>query len=91
MDEKLTVTEGSTHSKVDTLHKSSYECQHEDIRSSNRQEMTLSASGVDVEKAEHDFSQLNRQFSPISKQTSRVSKTGVTADVEQARSSAESD
>lgn len=89
MDEKQEMTEGSVHSDVDTLQKSSYERGREEIRHSNPSGITSSHPGVDVGKAEHDFSELNQQFSRISKQASRVSKTRATADVEQARSSAD--
>jgi hypothetical protein len=59
----------------------------------------MTQSGVDVEKAQYEFSELNRQFSSIShqarrlsKQASRASKPTTTAeDVEKAGSSADSD
>lgn len=89
MDEKPRTIEGSVHSDVDTLDKSSCERRRDEIRHSNLSGMASSHSGVDVEKAEHDFSELNIQFSRISKKASRVSKTKATADVEQARSSAD--
>ncbi|OJJ48427.1 hypothetical protein ASPZODRAFT_24059 [Penicilliopsis zonata CBS 506.65] len=81
-------------SDVDTLCTDGYEQNRERIRIANPQGMTRSQSGVDVEKAEQEFSELNKQFSNISYQARRLSKQvsrhSKLADVEQAVSSTES-
>ncbi|KAJ5104762.1 hypothetical protein NUU61_002109 [Penicillium alfredii] len=97
--DKLAMAEPSNNSDVDTLYTDNCERQREEVRIANPQGMTSSQSGVDVEKAEQDFFELNRQFSSIShqarqisKQASRVSKPTATAeDVEKAASSADSE
>ncbi|KAJ5182549.1 hypothetical protein N7492_000165 [Penicillium capsulatum] len=91
MDEKLGMTESSIHSDVDTLDRSSYDPPREGIRTADPSGMTPLSPGVNVEKAEHDFAELSQQFSRISKQASRVSKPRITADVEQARDSADTE
>lgn len=99
MDGKQARMEGSLDSEDDSMHRSSYEQQREELRMSNPQGFTSTRSGVDVEKAEEVFSELNRQFSSIShqarrlsRQVSRASKPTATAeDVEKAASSADSD
>lgn len=81
------------------MRRSSYEQQREELRMSNPHGFTSTRSGVDVEKAEEDFSELNRQFSSISQQARRLSRqasraskpTATTEDVEKTASSAESD
>jgi hypothetical protein len=80
---------------VDSLHTRSYE-RHEEI---NSQGVISIRSGVDVEKAEEDFSELNKQFSNISHQARRLSRhasraskpTATAEDVEKAASSTDSD
>lgn len=88
------------HSDVDTLSTSNgYERGREDIRNANPQGLSRTQSGVDVEKAEQDFAELNRQLSGIShqarslsRQVSRASKGRVTTeDVEKTGSSTESE
>ncbi|KAJ5688909.1 hypothetical protein N7462_003301 [Penicillium macrosclerotiorum] len=99
MEEKPPAGDVSTNSDTDSLRTTSYEGQREEIRISNPQGMTMSQTGVDVEKAEYAFSEMNRQFSSIShqarqlsKQASRASKPAAAAeDVEKAGSSADSD
>lgn len=51
-----------------------YEDGREQVRNSNPAGLTRIQSGVDVERAEKDFAELNRQFSNISQQTRRLSK-----------------
>lgn len=99
MDKKVAATEGSIDLDVDTPDTISYEPQREQIRITNPQGMTSTQSGVDVEKAEGVFSELNKQFSNIShqarrlsKQASRASKSAAMSDdVEKAASAASSD
>lgn len=99
MGEKHTTTEGSLNSEVSSMHRSSYEQRREELRMLNPQGFTSTRSGVDVEKAEEVFSELNRQFSNISQQARRLSRqpsraskpTAMAADVEKTASSAESD
>jgi hypothetical protein len=82
---------------VDELETHSYGRQLEEVRIANTQANTPLQGGVDVEQAEQEFSELNRQFSSshqarrLSQQASRVSKSGATADVEKAVSSTETD
>lgn len=93
------MAEESINSEDDSAHQSSYEQQREELRMSNPQGFTSSWSGVDVEKAEEDFSELNREFSSISHQARRISRqashtskpSGVNGDLERAASSADSD
>lgn len=97
--EKTEKREGSFDSEADSSQTSSYEQQREELRISNPQGVTSTLTGVNVEKAEHDFEELNRQFSSIShqarhlsKQASRASRPTVTTeDVEGTGSSADSD
>ncbi|KAJ5980879.1 hypothetical protein N7481_008177 [Penicillium waksmanii] len=97
--EKTEKREGSFNSEVDSSQTSDYEQQREELRISNPQGFTSTLTGVNIEKAEHDFEELNRQFSSIShqarhlsKQASRASRPIVTAeDVEGTGSSADSD
>lgn len=99
LDEKLGRTEVSLKSEADTLNSDNYESRREKTRISNPQGMTSPHPGVNVEKAEQDFSELSRQFSNIShharrlsKQISSVSKTAAAAeDVEKSGSSADSE
>lgn len=99
MDDKSPAGDVSTNSDLDSIRSSNYEQGREEIRISNPQGMTMTQTGVDVEKAEYEFSELNRQFSSIShqarrlsKQASRASKPTATAeDAEKAGSSADSD
>lgn len=94
MDEKLGVSTGSD---ADTLG-SSYEQNRERIRHNNPQGAVSHDSGVNVEKAEHEFAELNRELSSISyqaqrlsKHASRVSKNDVhNSDVERTGSSTDS-
>ncbi|KAJ5177141.1 uncharacterized protein N7482_003018 [Penicillium canariense] len=89
----------SINSDIDSLHSSNYDHRREEYHITNPQGMTMSHTGVDVEKAEYEFSELNRQFSSISHQARRLSKqasqtskpTAITDDVEKAGSSADSD
>ncbi|KAL1845392.1 ATP-binding cassette transporter snq2 [Paecilomyces lecythidis] len=93
-------TPTNDHSDVDTLSTSNgYERGRENVRNANPRGLSRTQSGVDVEKAEQDFSELNRQLSGIShqarslsRQVSRASKGGVTTDdVEKTGSSTESE
>ncbi|KAL4789969.1 ABC-2 type transporter-domain-containing protein [Aspergillus venezuelensis] len=96
MDEKEK-TGTSTGSDADTI-RSSYDQNREWIRHSNPQGVVSHDTGVDVERAEHEFAELNRELSSISyqaqrlsKHASRVSKTEVhSKDVEKSASSTES-
>lgn len=98
MDDKSPTGDASTNSDIDSR-SSNYEQGREELRISNPQGMTMTQTGVDVEKAQYEFSELNRQFSSIShqarrlsKQASRASKPTATAeDVEKAGSSADSE
>ncbi|KAJ6070288.1 hypothetical protein N7467_011607 [Penicillium canescens] len=96
VDEKL-VMETSRKSDVDELETHSYGRQLEEVRIANTLANTPLQGGVDVEQAEQEFSELNRQFSSshqarrLSQQASRASKSGATADVEKAASSTETD
>lgn len=54
----------------------SYEDGREQVRSSNPGGLARIQSGVDVERAEKEFAELNRQFSHISKHARRKSKQG---------------
>lgn len=91
-----TMMRDSLDSEVDSLPTRSYE-RHEETTSDSQGVISI-RSGVDVEKAEEDFSELNKQLSNIShrarrlsKQASRASKPTATAeDVEKAQSFAES-
>jgi ATP-binding cassette subfamily G (WHITE) protein 2 (SNQ2) len=75
MDEKPAISETSNGSDVDSLHiVGAYEQHRERLRDANPQGVTSHQSGVDVKKAEEEFSELNRQFSTISHQTHRLSK-----------------
>lgn len=93
------MAEESLNSEDDSIHPSSYEQLREEICMSNPRDVTSSRSGVDVEKAEADFSEQNRLFSSISHQARRLSRqashaskpTGTDEDVERAASSADSD
>lgn len=96
MDDKQAMTEDTLDSEQDSLHRSSYERQREELRTSNPQGYATTASGVNVERAEEDFSELNRQLSRVSQQARRLSKQASRAskpaqDVEKAASSADSD
>ncbi|EAW12683.1 putative ABC transporter [Aspergillus clavatus NRRL 1] len=100
MEEKPAISKVSNGSDSDSLSTAgAYDHHRERIRDANPQGVTSHPTGVDVGRAEQEFSDLNRQFSSIShqahrlsKQISRVSKTGVTAaDVERSASSADSD
>ncbi|KAL2789133.1 ABC-2 type transporter-domain-containing protein [Aspergillus keveii] len=94
MDEKRGA---STSSDADTLD-SSYEQNREWIRHSNPQGEMSHESGVNVERAEQEFAELNRELSKISyqaqrlsKHASRVSKNEVhSKDVERSASSTDS-
>lgn len=96
-DEKPAMRD-SVDSEVNSLQTRSYE-QYEDITTSNTQGGISIRSGVDVEKAEEDFSDLNKQFSNMSHQArrlsrhaSRASKPAANAeDVEKAPSSTETE
>ncbi|KAI9930069.1 hypothetical protein MW887_011879 [Aspergillus wentii] len=99
MDEKLP-SESSNSSDIDIVSTANdYEQTREQIRLSNPQGLTSPQANVDVERAEHEFSELNRQLSTIShktrrlsKQASRPSKAGVTTeDVEKSGGSAGSE
>jgi ABC-type transporter Mla subunit MlaD len=70
MDEKQGASTGSD---ADTLN-SSYEQSREWIRHSNPQGVVSHDSGVNVERAEQEFAELNREFSNISYQVQRLSK-----------------
>lgn len=91
-------TRDSVDSEVNSMQTRSYE-QYEEITTSDSRGIISIRSGVDVEKAEEDFSDLNKQFSNISHQArrlsrhaSRASKPNVTAeDVEKAPSSTDAD
>lgn len=93
MNEKfIQQSEGSIHS-ADSL---SYEQGREEVRNANPQGVTSVQNGVNVGRAEQDFSDLNREFSHISHQARQISKqeskpTVALQDVEKARSSVESD
>lgn len=72
----------------------SYEQNRENGRISNPQGETSHQYGVDVEKAEHEFAELDRQLSSIShqarrlsKQVSGTSKTPAIGDIEKSGSS----
>lgn len=99
MDEPSATVATSRTSDVDTLSVSeTYEQNREQVRISIPQGVTSHQSGVDVEKAEHEFAELNRQLSNIShqarrlsKQASRTSKAPVISDIEKSGSSADSD
>ena len=99
MDQKLPQSEAETESDTISRNSVNYEQRREEIRLSNPQGMTSPQRGVDVEKAEHEFSELNKQFSHISyqtrrlsKQASRASKPNVTTeDVEKGSTAAESE
>ncbi|KAL4902399.1 hypothetical protein BDW74DRAFT_180901 [Aspergillus multicolor] len=94
MDEKQGTSTGSD---ADTLD-SSYEQNREWIRHSNPQGVVSHNSGVNVERAEQEFAELNREFSGISyqahrlsKHASRVSKSEIQSkDVERSASSTDS-
>jgi ATP-binding cassette subfamily G (WHITE) protein 2 (SNQ2) len=98
-DHKLAMTDTSSRSDVDTLDSDSYGRQLEEIRINNPQGDTSTQTGVDVNAAEKDFEELNRQFSSIShqaqklsRQASRASKPGtVTHDIEKDGGSTASD
>lgn len=99
MDEKLP-SESSNSSDIDIVSTANdYEQTREQIRLSNPRGLTSPQANVDVERAEHEFSELNRQLSTIShktrrlsRQASRPSKAGVTTeDVEKSGSSAGSE
>ncbi|KAL4753783.1 hypothetical protein BDW72DRAFT_13841 [Aspergillus terricola var. indicus] len=70
MDEKQGASTGSD---ADTLN-SSYEQSREWVRHSNPQGVVSHDSGVNVERAEQEFAELNREFSNISYQVQRLSK-----------------
>ncbi|KAL5335822.1 ABC-2 type transporter-domain-containing protein [Aspergillus crustosus] len=70
MDEKH---ETSTISDVDTLD-STYDQNREWVRHNNPQGVVSHDSGVNVERAEQEFAELNRELSSISYQAQRVSK-----------------
>lgn len=97
-DEKVSSPRDSIHSDTTSL-ASEYEKRREELRVANPQGVTSVQSGVDVEKAEQDFSQLNKQLSSISYQARQISKqdsrpsrhTANTQDVEKNGSSTESD
>ncbi|KAF7717438.1 Uncharacterized protein PECH_000929 [Penicillium ucsense] len=100
MDHKSPIVGANTESSNAIAHSSvSYEQGREEIRLSNPQGMTSSQRGVDVEKAEYEFSELNKQFSNISyqarrlsKQASRASKPTIAAeDVEKGSTAADSE
>lgn len=82
---------------MDEFETHSYGRQLEEVRLANTPANAPLQTGVDVEQAEQDFSELNRQFSSshqarrLSHQVSRVSKSGTTADVEKAASTTETD
>lgn len=63
-------SDGETSSTAGT----SYEQNRENVRISNPQGVTSHQSGIDVEKAEHEFAELDRQLSSISHQARRLSK-----------------
>ncbi|KAJ5148631.1 hypothetical protein N7448_000209 [Penicillium atrosanguineum] len=96
-DEKPAIRD-SVDSEVNSLQTQSYE-QYEKITTSNTQGVISIRSGVDVEKAEEDFSDLSKQFSNISHQARRLSRhasraskpTATAEDVEKAPSSTETD
>lgn len=95
MDDKQAMV-GDT---LDFEHRSSYEQRREELRISNHQGYTTTASGVNVGKAEEDFSELNRQLSSFSQQARRLSKqasraskpTSAVPDVEKDASDVDSD
>ncbi|KAJ5113929.1 hypothetical protein N7456_002463 [Penicillium angulare] len=92
MDKKVIQTEGSVHS-VDSV---SYEQGREEVRIANPQGITSVETSVNVERAEQDFSDLNREFSHISHQARYLSKqeskpTVTLEDLEKARTSHDSD
>lgn len=95
MDDKFAPVATRNNSDADTLcTMDQYERNREHVRLSNPQGLTQPLSGVDVEKAEQEFSELNRELSNISyqnrhvsKQVSRASKPAVAPnDLEQAAS-----
>ncbi|KAJ5223409.1 hypothetical protein N7468_007951 [Penicillium chermesinum] len=73
VDEKSPTHQGSIHSDSTSM-ASDYEKQREDLRNANPQGMTSVQTGVDVEKAEQDFAELNRQLSSISHTARQVSR-----------------
>ncbi|KAF9891259.1 hypothetical protein FE257_004823 [Aspergillus nanangensis] len=94
MDEKHAASEARNYSDADTSSSTT------DNNNNHEQSEGYSHQfGVNVEKAEHEFSELNKQFSSISQQAHRLSKHASRAskpvaesrDVEKAASSAESD
>lgn len=97
--EKVEIRDGTSDSDADSFRTSNYEQQREELRISNPQGITSTVTGVDVEKAEHDFEVLNRQFSSISHQARRLSKQAsraskpvtTTEDVERTGSSTDSE
>lgn len=99
MDDKSPAGDASTNSDLESIRSSNYEQGREELRISNPQGLTMTRTGVDVEKAEYEFSELNRKFSSISHQARRLSKqasraskpTATGEDVEKAGSSADSD
>ncbi|KAK1143846.1 ATP-binding cassette transporter snq2 [Aspergillus melleus] len=74
MDEKSVAKEAQNGSETDSLSTTdNYEQDREWLRRTNPQGMSSHQSGVDVQRAEQEFSELNRQFSSISHQTHRLS------------------
>ena len=98
MEGKSTPAASKT-SDVDTLSTAGdYEQNIEHVGFSNSYGLAPLHHGVDVERAEHDFAELNRKFSNIShhasrlsKQESRTSKHQMVNDLEKARTLADSD
>lgn len=95
MDEKFAAVATRNNSDTDTLcTMGHFERNREQVRLSNPQGLTQPETGVDVEKAEQEFSELNRELSNISyqnrhlsKQVSRASKPAAASrDLEQAAS-----
>lgn len=100
MDEKSATQGAQTSSETDSLSTTDkYERDREWIRHTNPQGVSSHQSGVDVQRAEQEFSELNRQFSSISHQAHRLStqvsrKSKVlveSEDVEKSATSADSD
>ncbi|KAA8647011.1 hypothetical protein EYZ11_000144 [Aspergillus tanneri] len=75
MHEKNATSDVRNVSDVDTLYTAdAHEINRELIRNANPQGVSSHQSGVDVQRAEQEFSELNRQFSTISHHTQCISK-----------------
>ncbi|KAL2824025.1 ABC-2 type transporter-domain-containing protein [Aspergillus cavernicola] len=70
MDEKLGASTGSDADTLDSSYEKSREC----VGHSNPQGVVSHDSGVNVERAEQEFAELNRELSSISYQAQRLSK-----------------